>query len=236
MNELRWIILGIGILIIAFIYIWETLKRKRAPHKKPADINEATDGGIQDLHISPGKEKNIDISSAVAAFNSYLRDTVAKKEGATTDNYSDVETEIDTIIDSDFDRDESGIRVQKQTDIIVIYIVATDKERLKGEEILAAFGKTGMQYGDMQIFHYQWHNSPQGNKPLFSIANIHEPGTFDPQNMQTFQTRGLAMFMSLPADIGGDIAQQLNAKLIGADHEELHEDAIEKLRKIAHRY
>ena len=249
MNELRWIILGFGVLVIFFIYLWETIKRNRNRGKSNTGPARLSGEAFQNLHISPRKEKNIDITSAVAAFNAYLRETGSGKKAASGENRGDeIESEIDTLIDSAYEQDKANPSNESQGNIIIIYIVAPEGIEFNGPELMHVLGKSGMQYGDMQIFHYQWHNSPQSNRPLFSIANIREPGTFDVHDMQNFRTRGLAMFMNLPADIGGDIAfeimldnaqeiaRQLQARLVGADHNELTADAIDQLREIAHRY
>jgi cell division protein ZipA len=49
----------------------------------------------------------------------------------------------------------------------------------------------------MQIFHYQ-ETDGNGQRTLFSAANIVEPGTFDPDAMENFSTPGLVLFLTLP--------------------------------------
>jgi cell division protein ZipA len=43
---------------------------------------------------------------------------------------------------------------------------------------------------------------------LFSLANLFKPGVFDIDNIETFSTRGLSLFMMLP--IEGDAQQVFN--------------------------
>ena len=105
-----------------------------------------------------------------------------------------------------------------------------------------------MQFGAMDIFHHYGPDKNYSSRALFSLANIHEPGTFDMENLETFSTDGLAMFMCLPAEIGGDIAMEImldtaqnisylmDGELRGSDREILTTDSINELRETAGQY
>jgi cell division protein ZipA len=69
---------------------------------------------------------------------------------------------------------------------------------------------SGMSLGDMNIYHY-YRRPKSGLEPnrgqrLFSIASMVEPGYFDPQNIDTYRTPGLVLFMQLPGPIDGVLA------------------------------
>jgi cell division protein ZipA len=52
-----------------------------------------------------------------------------------------------------------------------------------------------MTFGDMNIFHRTVDGS---DKPAFSMANAVKPGFFDKEAWNTFETTGLALFLTLP--------------------------------------
>jgi cell division protein ZipA len=66
-----------------------------------------------------------------------------------------------------------------------------------GSFIVEAMQNAGLEYGDMQIFHCL-DRQRGGDLPLFSVANMLEPGTFDLSAMSTFTTSGMVLFLQLP--------------------------------------
>ncbi len=79
--------------------------------------------------------------------------------------------------------------------VIVLYLQARDNRRIVGAELLEAAVKSGMTFGDMNIFHRRLEG---GERPLFSMANLEQPGHFDKDAWNTFETRGMTLFMGLP--------------------------------------
>lgn len=249
MNELRWILLGIGVLVIAGIYFLGVIKQKRNIRSRVEKYPGFNHDSISSVTISPKKEKHIDISGALTAFNSYLRQAraVARSEDKKPAS-SRIAPEIE---EHDLEIDEQG-QISRENNseqkIMVIYIRAHSSPRFYGTDILSALKAVDMQYGEMRIFHYHGPDKKHAQRALFSLANIHEPGTFDIDKMDSFVTDGLAMFMCLPAEIGGDIAfeimldtaqniaRQLGAELQGADHQLLDVDGLNRMREIASRY
>ena len=250
MNELRWILLGIGVLVIAGIYFFEIIKQKRNIRSKVEKYPGFNHEGIFSVKINPKKEKNIDISGALTAFNSYLRqvkigvnheDEIPLHSGSDQDFDNDIEP-----VNADHGRLSGDARPEQQ--IMAIYIAAQSVPRFYGNDILDALNTADMHYGDMEIFHYHGPDKKHSNRALFSLANIHEPGTFDLDNMDSFVTDGLAMFMCLPAEIGGDIAFEIMldtaqnlAHLLGGelrayDRNPLDTGRLNKMRDIASQY
>ena len=68
----------------------------------------------------------------------------------------------------------------------------------------------GLVHGDMNIYHY--YRKPKlefevnRGQRLFSVANIVEPGFFDPEDMETYRSPGIALFLQLPGPIDGVLA------------------------------
>lgn len=254
MNELRWILLGIGVVFIAIIYFWGSRKSRLDIRSRVENYPGLDKNNLHDVKLDPQKDKLIDISGALSAFNNYLKQTREAK---------DAEVRVDVPLHKDKghtdndhateDSTEAGTGEEKGTDleekeIIVIYIISRSPSVFDGGELLHVLESSNMQFGAMDIFHHYGPDKNHSSRALFSLANIHEPGTFDMENMDTFSTDGLAMFMCLPAEIGGDIALEImldtaqnicylmDGELRGSDHKLLTPDSINKLREIAGKF
>lgn len=86
------------------------------------------------------------------------------------------------------------------------------KGSVQGAVLLQMMTELGCKFGDMGIFHR--YEQTSGNGPLiFSVANMFNPGTFDLDNIENFETEGVALFMTLPLDYDGQQAfnMMLNA-------------------------
>jgi cell division protein ZipA len=77
-------------------------------------------------------------------------------------------------------------------DLLVISVVAEPGMQFGSYDLLQAITSTGLQYGDMNIFHYQI-----GNEALFSLSSANEPGDFDLDRMGDFFCDGLTLFTNL---------------------------------------
>ncbi|MEP6634535.1 MAG: cell division protein ZipA, partial [Luteimonas sp.] len=71
---------------------------------------------------------------------------------------------------------------------------------LRGPDIVVAAEKAGMTYGHMNVFHRLVEGHPERG-PVFSVANIMKPGSFDMADIQSLETPAIAFFLTLPAPI-----------------------------------
>jgi cell division protein ZipA len=127
-------------------------------------------------------------------------------------------------------------------DILVLYITSPTHTLFNGLSISKAADEVGMVYGHMNIFHHFGPGKLHSGQPLFSIANMHEPGSFDLGRMSDLKTKGIAAFMYSPASIDGSIVFELYlnttqriAELLGGDvrtpdNELLNTSSINSLR------
>ena len=248
MNELRIILLLIGIAVIAFIYFWETLKQKSNLRSR-IDNYHATAGSAP--RITPAGKISVDEERELANFNLFLyrdetpartKPVAVKKSPPATGEDSELWDEYGTV------EDDLKPGTTAAQEIIVIYITADRQPYFNGTDILKAVEAADMIYGNMRIFHNYGPDRKHAKRPLFSLANISEPGYFLMEDMQTFTTKGVALFLCLPAEMGGDIAFEfmldaahaiagsLDGTIRGADRKPLDDDAINKLRVIASLY
>ena len=84
--------------------------------------------------------------------------------------------------------------------IVTIYIAAHAGEKLRGPDIVVAAEKAGLAYGHMNVFHRLVEGHPERG-PVFSVANIMKPGSFDMASIQELETPAVAFFLTLPAPV-----------------------------------
>lgn len=93
--------------------------------------------------------------------------------------------------------------------IIVLRVISSGQQKFAGADIFAVLEDLGLNYGEMRIFHHYGVGEMKVKKPVFSVANVVEPGVFDPKDREYFTTPGLAFFMQLPGPLGGRVAFEL---------------------------
>jgi len=123
--------------------------------------------------------------------------------------------------------------------VILLYILARPDSKLSGDRINTAVRANGMVFGEMNIFH----RLDESGKPVYSLANMLEPGSFDPVNLQQVITPGVILFMQLPGpsdplacfnhmlQSASRIADMLDAQLCNNRRQPLNEADTESLRK-----
>ena len=96
---------------------------------------------------------------------------------------------------------ELGKRVNDSFDkIVTLYLAARAGQVLHGPDIVVAAERAGVVYGHMGVFHRLVDNHPERG-PVFSVANIMKPGSFDMANIHELQTPAIAFFLTLPAPV-----------------------------------
>ncbi len=170
-------------------------------------------------------------------------------------NESDVIAAIEEELHSQEELEEEPEQEQEETelpqsnqasgDILVLYITSPSHISFNGLSISKAADEVGMIYGHMNIFHHFGPGKLHSGQPLFSLANMHEPGSFDLGRMADLKTKGLAAFMYSPASIDASVVFELFlnttqrlAELLGgtvrtSDNEKLNNAAISSLREKA---
>ena len=96
---------------------------------------------------------------------------------------------------------ELGKRVSEDFDkITTLYIAARAGHTLRGPDIVVAAEKAGLTYGHMNVFHRLVQGHPEQG-PVFSVANVKKPGSFEMSEIQTLETPAIAFFLTLPAPV-----------------------------------
>jgi len=175
-STFRWILIVAGIVVLAAIFLLGNPERKRKrrasrkPRKRPATKNRVRREPT--LGEGPGdiSGSELDISPG---------------------DQPELGIELDTPA-VDEDRPPPGPPPDR---IITLFLQARDNHRISGVDLLDAALKSGMVFGDRDIFHRV---VDDGEDIVFSMANLTNPGHFDKAAWNTFETIGVTMFMTLP--------------------------------------
>ena len=169
-NLVRIGILVAGLLLIAAIYMFGRPRRPGQGRR----VAERGDGA----RIEP--TLGAQLESELAG------EGIAQPElgfaGASTEPQSDVGRRVDESFEK----------------IVTLYVAARAGQALRGPDIVVAAEKAGLSYGHMQIFHRLVEGHPERG-PVFSVANIKKPGSFDMATIQELETPAIAFFLTLPA-------------------------------------
>jgi cell division protein ZipA len=263
MDTLRLILIITGICVIAAIYLWDRLQnRHQSRHETihPAlrakegtgpyiSADSGTDDDKQqepdDLHAIRTGQGDADEVDAGAIF--ITRNSAIRQGDIPILHVEEPELTREDValgIGAGAERPAAKAGV---SEVIALYLAAPPGRRLAGSDIQIALAATGFRYGDMKIFHYHGSSQLLTDPPWFSLANNYEPGYFDINNMENFSTPGLSIFTRVPApwdtvkvfnhmvDVSRQLAQRLEAGLLGPDRLPLGRETIEtvirRLRK-----
>ncbi len=104
-------------------------------------------------------------------------------------------------LDAPAAQSELGKRVSDQFDRIVsLYVAAKAGSKLRGQDIVVAAEKAGLTFGHMDVFHRLVDGKPELG-PIFSVANIIKPGSFEMARIGEIETPAIAFFLTLPAPV-----------------------------------
>ena len=84
--------------------------------------------------------------------------------------------------------------------LVMLYLAAKSGQAISGAELVLATEKVGLVYGHHNIYH-RLVDGPDAGEPVFSMANVVQPGYFDLANIDTLQTPGVSFFMTLPGPV-----------------------------------
>lgn len=237
MNDLRLILLGIGLLIIAGIYFWGTYKQKiqdRSQMRKLTSFKRDTfqSGKIQSKKLIPdhndemneevnaesfaeldeflSNPKSPEINTAGFSLRTKAETTERKKDLSLSKAGSEKIAPKKSFQDKpDNKQEDMPKQSTTQGEIITFLIKANADNAFSGSKILKATEAVGFEFGEMNIFHHHGTEDLKSEQAIFSLASMYEPGYFDMEKMRTFQTNGLVMFMQLPTPVDNMIAFNL---------------------------
>lgn len=84
--------------------------------------------------------------------------------------------------------------------IVAIRVVARGTSEWGGEELVLALRGLGLRHGQFNVFH---RFDGDETAPVFSVANLTEPGSFELANIREQVFTGVSLFMVLPGQLPG---------------------------------
>jgi cell division protein ZipA len=127
-------------------------------------------------------------------------------------------------------------------DVLASVNVAANNAGFTGPAIKEAAEHFGMHFGAMNIFHMK-NNNADGCRHLFSMANLYQPGSFDLDSWDSFETRGLTLFMTIPCvqdparvfrkmvETAQGLSQILGGRMIDQDQRPLSEENLAAIQR-----
>ena len=227
--ELRFLILALGILFIAAIYLWERHKSAHAQHNRRKRLQSMIENyDEKDDHHNSGESG--ETREVVVARHDEERSysgQVEQQQGDATESHTGEMEEIE-------------IEHSPEPEEILSLSVASRRKFFTGDAIVSAMFAADLSPGPMDIY-YRYDDD---REVLFAVASMLNPGTF-PQDMSRFRSSGLSLFARLPGNPnGGEIfeamyeaaqllAEKLDGILLGDDHRPLTDEALEEMRAVA---
>jgi len=178
-TTLRWVLIIVGLVILGLIFIFGNPEKKRRPRASrrasrrslresdPKVRREPTLG----TPMSDGESEHPDVSG----------DQGELEIGVRREREEPVVSRRPAVPDPER--------------IVSLFLLARDNHVITGAQLLEAAVKTGMDFGEMSIFH----RSVEGDsRAVFSLANAAKPGHFDRTAWHEFETSALVLFTTLP--------------------------------------
>jgi cell division protein ZipA len=209
MPELRWILLGLGVLFWIGLWWWETRRQHQASSSELG-------GRLPDRLVEPAlPARRAEIPAEISEPS--FPDAVLEPAAPSADDSPEpipVLTEafarIEPVLgDTEIVRPAPPRIEPPEEKIITLRLTAPPLERFEGRRLVEALQTVGLQHGKFSIFH---RTTPDG-ATVFSVASLVEPGTFDLERIEGRRFPGVTLFAVLPGPLE---APALVEEMIGA--------------------
>ncbi|MGB5250502.1 MAG: cell division protein ZipA C-terminal FtsZ-binding domain-containing protein [Gammaproteobacteria bacterium] len=232
MPELRWILLLLGLVVLAGIYVWD--RRRKTSRKE-------TLSGLPDSRVEPRLDGELPWESGASEGASAA--ILAEPEPPGT-----FEEQLEFEVDSAYEDAGNPAEQQDpaQQKILALHIRSSTGADFGGTELLEAFASENLVYGDYGAFHHL----DETGKSLFTVVSMLEPGSFPVDEMEGFATRGLSAFMlvrpqgsvealahmiasarRLAGLLGGEVLDETGSTLTNQRATHMKEEIVEHLRQ-----
>lgn len=223
-TQLQWLLTGLGAVIVALIYLWgirsnikEGLRnrRRRPPDQEPAlGETQAPFAGDNDAQVQHDFGDLGYLTPDHHLADKALVDVEIRKIHRESDPRSALtKTGADAESDSLISTPSDSEKPPQMT--VILTVMAAPHRPFPGRRIQAVAEELQFRLGAGGLFERFPDGEADADTPVFSLAHLREPGSFDPQTLHELKTPGLLLFMNLPGPMEG--TQALNLLVFTAD-------------------
>ena len=182
-------------------------KPEPAPHEEQDDFSLDTQPAPPESKTPAGEDKTEKTPEAAPATpKKRSRPASRKRQEPRFGDEDQMQIDFDDSVKA-AEAQAAQTAAQVEPEVLILNVRAPEDSPISGAALLPMLLTLGFKFGDQDIFHR--HVNSNGKGPvLFSLANMFKPGNFDIDNLETFTTRGVSLFMLLP--IEGDPHQVFN--------------------------
>jgi cell division protein ZipA len=224
MENLRWILLLAGIVVILAVYLVSYYQGRR---QQPARRRSLRTPPV--LEEAPRDTDEPDFTSDMDAELEQLGQIIS----------ADTPAVEEVVVEMPAEKPEPAAAADR---VFTLFVEAPRGVPFRGPILFGALAAAKLEFGDMQIFHrIEMLNGQE--KILFSVANIREPGIFDLSAMEDFTSEGVVLFMQVPGSVDDVrafdamvesariLADNLDSRVCDATHSPLTNQAISHMRE-----
>jgi len=182
-STFRWVLIIAGIAIVTGIFLFGNPDKKRKPRASRKRVH------AQRVRREPvlDSEGNVDEGNA--------DELGVRQPELAIGGLDEGEFAVDSNNEPGFSTKPKAPAAPLPDKIVTLFVQARDNHLITGVELLDASLKSGLVFGSHDIFH---RIQEEDIEPIFSMANLTKPGTFDKSAWNTMEIKGVTMFMTLP--------------------------------------
>lgn len=194
-STFRWILIIVGVAIVLGIFLFGNPDKKRKPKasrkKRVKRKSRATPKRSHARRVR--REPALEASQEEAGLEDDEGD--ARQAELDIDGLGHPQERIEPVLEPLREIKPRPVAKPLPDKIVTLFLQARDNHIITGVQLLDASLKSGLVFGERDIFH-RIHE--EDVEPVFSMANLIKPGTFDKDAWNTMEIKGVTMFMTLP--------------------------------------
>lgn len=196
MDELRWILLGLGALIIVGVYLhgsWDTIREKGWPGRWRKQSRDKD-------RLEPETLYNDEIIGEVRVTRFAEPELEPEPEAEPElEPELPLEVDLDPEIESVQQAPAQGAHEQK---VIILTLMAPEGVQYAGDALAEVAESCGLKLTTQGVFRRAV-DTDAGAVAAYTMANLLEPGTFEPDRLTEQMTPGVVLIMQLPGPVDG---------------------------------
>lgn len=229
MPELRWILIVLGVLLIAAVFVIGRRRQDAPAERFEPRLSDDMDEQLR--RAASGADVEAPLDDAWAETDAYA--IAPSDEAIDFAPLPQIEAEMDE------HGKEPGVEPGERK-IIAVRVAARASTRFRGEDVIRLLNEEGLAFGRYDIFHR--HAGDSRSPPVFSVASMIEPGSFNLDAVDAEQLPGVTLFMVLPGPRDGvtalddmlgtaqRLAEQLNGEVLDQSGSTLSRQRASNLR------